>query len=244
MLIPIGIPAESHPNAIAPGLGNAGLHGTGQDVQGLNGQDLCGLSLKAVSLNGASGPLLADPKLSAIAAATPLTTQPPGDGAVNLQEAAASLDPLTPLSLAPGGATALASVITSVSTTLDTMYSIAAQSTNPEIASTGIRELLQSPRFQQVFQLLGNDELTGSRIPDRRSNLAAPGESFCDVLNRFAGDATDPYFERLLGELESTFRKTQPRQDAAGDTASEASQLDMLLPWLALNGSHNVVASA
>jgi len=148
---------------------------------------------------------------------------------------AATLDPLTPLANTPSDASALATVLSAASATLDSVKGDTAEAA----------PLLQSPGFQLLLNVLGNSEAAASASNTQLSELlASPAGNDPAATTGGPGIILNltPYFQKLLGELESTYKTTTI--PGAGTPPFNLPELDLFLKWLSLNGSASVAASA
>lgn len=163
---------------------------------------------------------------------------------VNTDTSTPSLDPLTPLASTPGDASALATVLSAASTTLDRVKG----------DTTEAAPLLQSPGFQLLLNVLSSDvlssdvlgssEAAASASNTQLSDLLAPSATTDLAITRDPGSVVNPtpYFQKLLGELESTYKTASG--SSVGTPPFNPSELDLFLKWLSLNGSASVAASA
>lgn len=183
---------------------------------------------------------------------------------------AGGVDPLTPQGLTESASAALATVIQAVTSTLETIH---AGSTPPadtaknapanpaaDAGVTQLSQLIQSSGFKLLLQLLGSSStaadpnlaslLQGSE-EDPSASLAASSSEPSATGSAQAGpaiaskaDDPGPYFRKLVGELESTY-KTAPDADSAQSSSDyDTSELDLFLKWLSLNGANSVTATA
>ena len=248
MSIALSIPSIGGLNADAPGLNRADLAGAG--------------------LYGVTGPLLSNPNsqpppLPALPASSGLAIQNAATAAS--ANATTGVDPLTPRGLTASGAVALTNVISTVTTALNGVQNNTA---------TGFTQLLQSPGFQVLLQVLGAGDTgvsnragtnTGTSSTAQLASLLQSGSSPSANPTASTAAATgpnpsttsttgsapgpgnhasgnqSPYFQKLLGELESTYKASAPTTNGA---ALNTSELDLFLKWLSLNGAGSVVASA
>jgi len=239
------------------------IGGLNADAPGLNRADLAG-----AGLYGVTGPLLSNPNsqpppLPALPASSGLAIQNAATAAS--ANATTGVDPLTPRGLTASGAVALTNVISTVTTALNGVQNNTA---------TGFTQLLQSPGFQVLLQVLGAgdtgvsngaDTNTGTSSTAQLASLLQSGSSPSANPTASTAAATgpnpsttsttgsapgpgnhasgnqSPYFQKLLGELESTYKASAPTTNGA---ALNTSELDLFLKWLSLNGAGSVVASA
>jgi hypothetical protein len=129
-------------------------------------------------------------------------------------------------------------------------------------------QFVSSPAFQQALQVLSATGTSSqSPSPPVSSNLAnlnlipsnetpaiarvsttTVASSTSDSPGSSSGEAM-PYFQKLLGELESTYQSSGSSGTVAGTSMSgisdfDSSELDLFLKWLSLNGGGSVAANA
>jgi hypothetical protein len=226
------------------------------------------LGLDGAGLSGITGPALHDPN-SQPSPLPPLlpgndnsssrsTSDPNTDTYTSTQGVeACEVDPLTPRSMTDKGSAALSTVIKTVTSALEAIH--AGNSKNAlDAGVTQLSQLIQSTGFRLLLQLLGSSSATAD--PNLASLLQGSGDDApgAAVPAEFAApSAADqrpaaasedigpaPYFRKLIGELESTYR-TAPDADSAQSTSDyDASELDLFLRWLSLNGANSVIATA
>jgi hypothetical protein len=224
------------------------------DALGLNRADLAG-----AGLNSVTGPLLSNPNsqpppLPALPANSGLAIQ--NAASTGSTTAVAGVDLLTPRGLTASGAVALTNVISTVTTTLNSVQSN---------SLTGFTQLVQSPGFQVLLQVLGVGDNSGTagngaavagpaQLTSLLASSPAPGSAAASSTGASASSTPgaasagthvstnpSPYFEKLLGELQNTFNSSST---STGDSVLNTSELELFLKWLSINGASSVVASA
>jgi hypothetical protein len=181
---------------------------------------------------------------------------------------AGAVDPLTPQGLTASGSAALSTVIQTVTSTLNSIHAgngpaadlPAKAAANPaaDAGVTQLSQLIQSTGFKLLLQLLGSSSATAepnlanllhgsgedATITATPAESTAPGTANPRPAAAFNDIDPAPYFRKLIGELESTY-KTVPEDDSAQSASDfNASELDLFLKWLSLNGSNSVTATA
>jgi hypothetical protein len=201
---------------------------------------------------------------------------------------AAGLDPLTPSGVTASGAAALTRVITTVTTTLNEIQSSTLAGLTQLVTSSGFQLLLQvlgsagGPGDSSTASEVPSINSTGSQasaaqlaalltapeptaaVSQSPTNLASatvppiPGKVVIEQTSNSVNPA--PYFQQLLGELETTYKTASapaPAANTAGSNApvrteaqneahssGQSSELDLFLKWLSVNGASSVVTSA